>query len=179
MNKNKVSVQIEGRNYSIITSDDQSYVEEVAAEVTECIRNAAVHSCRLDTRDCAVLAALDFCDDRNKAIQKNADLVAKADQIITHSNELNKSCREFKEKLTEAINENTHLSKRVKVLEDQLRQLITENDELRNSNDNKQPSANQKKFEKTVQEKKAEKLMGYVPMRQYSLFEDNSKGKPD
>ena len=179
MVKKRVSVQIEGRNYAIITSDDQSYVEGVASEVTDCIRSAAVHSSQLDTRDCAVLAALDFCDDRNKAIQKNADLVAKADQIIAHSNELNKSCREYKEKLTEAINENTHLSKRVKVLEDQLRQLIIENDELRNSGDNKQLSANQKKFEKTVQEKKAEKLMGYVPMRQYSLFEDNSKGKTD
>lgn len=40
-------------------------------------------------------------------------------------------------------------------------------------------SGEQTKFEKTVQEKKAEKLMGYVPMRQYSLFEDNSKGKTD
>ena len=54
MNKNKVSIQIEGRNYAIITSDDQSYVEGVASEVTDCIRSAAVHSSQLDTRDCAV-----------------------------------------------------------------------------------------------------------------------------
>ena len=31
---------------------------------------------------------------------------------------------------------------------------------------------NEKKFEKTVRDKKTEKLMGYVPMRQYSLFEE-------
>ena len=35
------------------------------------------------------------------------------------------------------------------------------------------------KNDERLQEKKAEKLMGYVPMRQYSLFEDNSKGKTD
>ena len=175
MEKKKVSVQIEGRSYAIITSEDKSYVQKVAAEVTECIRNAASHSTQLDTRDCAVLAALDFCDDRNKAIKKNSDVVKKADQIIVRSNELNRACSEYKEKLTEAINESTRLSKRVKALENQLKELLDENEKLRNSCGGKQSDSEKDDFEKTVHDKKAEKMMGYVPMRQYSLFDGGKK----
>ena len=35
---------------------------------------------------------------------------------------------------------------------------------------------NKKKFEKAVKDKKTEKLMGYVPMEQYSLFEEKDGG---
>ena len=35
MEKKRVSVQIEGRNYVVITPEDRAYVYEVADEVTE------------------------------------------------------------------------------------------------------------------------------------------------
>ncbi len=175
MDKKRVSVQIEGRSYAIITSEDKAYVQKVAAEVTESIRNAASHSTQLDTRDCAILAALDFCDDRNRAAKKNGDVVKKADQIIAHANELNKTCTEYKERLAEAINENTRLSKRIKALENQLRILSEENERLKKSRDSRHADNLKKSFEKTVNDKKSEKMMGYVPMRQYSLFEDGKK----
>lgn len=70
MEKKRVSVQIEGRSYALITSDDEKYVQSVASEVTKRIRDAAQSSRNLDTRDCAILAALDFCDDKNKAQKK-------------------------------------------------------------------------------------------------------------
>ena len=146
----------------------------------------------MDTRDCAVLAAMDFCDDRFKAERRNRELVEKADQIIRQSAELAKQCKEYKTrlaeaadektnctelarqcaeyktKLTAAINENTNLTKRIKAQEEQLRQLLRENERLKKSAD---PNPdNEAKFEKTVRDRKAEKMMGYVPMRQYSLF---------
>lgn len=82
MEKKRVSVQIEGRSYSLITTDDEKYVQKVANEVLSHIRKAAQSTKQLDTRDCAVLAALNFCDDRNKALKKNKDYVEKADKII-------------------------------------------------------------------------------------------------
>ena len=172
MEKKRVSVQIEGRNYVVITPEDRAYVYEVADEVTECIRRAAQTGRNLDTRDCAVLAALDFCDDRNKAERKNKEVVEKADQIIRQSAELAKQCQDYKAKLAAAINENTNLTKRVKALEDQLRVMLKENEALKKNADLK-PLENQKKFEKAIRDKKTEKMMGYVPMRQYSLFEEN------
>lgn len=174
MEKKRVSVQIEGRNYNVITTEDKSYVLSVAEEVTNTIRSAAQTGRNLDTRDCAVLAALNFCDDSHKAERKNKELVEKADQIIRQSADLAKQCKEYKTKLAAAINENTNLTKRIKALEEQLRVLLRENEQLKKSGDTK-PQDNEKKFEKAVRDKKTEKLMGYVPMRQYSLFEDEKK----
>ena len=174
MEKKRVSVQIEGRNYALITSDDERYVHAVADEVTKRIRKAAQQSKQLDTRDCAILAALDLCDDRNKAVKKNKDVVNKADQIISNTNELNKRCGEYKEKLTEAINENTRLVKRIKALEAQLISLAQENEKLKTSVSKSEPEKERNQV-KTAEEKKKEKLMGYVPMRQYSLFDDKDE----
>lgn len=174
MVKKRVSVQIEGRNYALITSDDEKYVHAVADEVTKRIRKAAQQSKQLDTRDCAILAALDLCDDRNKAVKKNKAVVNKADQIISNTNELNKRCGEYKEKLTEAINENTRLVKRIKALEAQLISIAKENEKLKSSG-SKSESEKEQKQVKTTEEKKKEKLMGYVPMRQYSLFDDKDE----
>ena len=94
MEKKRVSVQIEGRSNSLITTDDEKYVQKVANEVLSHIRKAAQSTKQLDTRDCAVLAALNFCDDRNKALKKNKDYVEKADKIIQQTNDLNRLCKE-------------------------------------------------------------------------------------
>ena len=178
MEKKRVSVQIEGRNYVVITTEHRAYVHEVADEVIDSIRRAAQTGRNLDTRDCAVLAALDFCDDRNKAERKNKEVVEKADQIIRQSAELGRQCSDYKAKLAAAINENTNLTKRVKALEDQLRVLLKENEALKKNADSK-PLENQKKFEKAIRDKKTEKMMGYVPMRQYSLFDDDTGDQND
>ena len=171
MEKKRVSVQIEGRNYAVITTEDKAYVLRVAEEVTGSIRRAAQTSRSFDTRDCAVLAAMDFCDDWCKSELRNRQLVDKADQIIRQSADLSKQCREYKEKLAASINENTALTKRVKTLEEQLRVALRENERLKSGGESK-AAVKETKFEKTVRDKKTEKLMGYVPMRQYSLFED-------
>ena len=120
MEKKRVSVQIEGRSYSLITTDDEKYVQKVANEVLSHIRKAAQSTKQLDTRDCAVLAALNFCDDRNKALKKNKDYVEKADKIIQQTNDLNRLCKEYREKLTEAMNDNTRLINSNKELEKRL-----------------------------------------------------------
>ena len=171
MEKKRVSVQIEGRNYVVITSDDPAYVHAVAGEVTAGIRKAAQTGRHLSTRDCAIITAMNFCDDVHRAEQKNKDVAEKANQIIRQSGETGRQTRELKEKLTGAINENTALTKRIRALEDQLHTLIKENEQLKKAAESK-PLENEKKFEQTVRDKKTEKLMGYVPMRQYSLFEE-------
>ena len=50
MEKKRVSVQIEGRSYSLITTDDEKYVQKVANEVLSHIRKAAQSTKQLDTR---------------------------------------------------------------------------------------------------------------------------------
>lgn len=174
MDKRRVSVSLEGRSYVVITSDSEEYVRKVADEVSESILNASRSASQLDVRDCAILAAMDFCDDRNKAVARNDDLVQKADQFIKKNNDLNKRIAEYRERLTDAINENTTLVKRVKALEDQLASLTKENERLKKNGESKH-AENEKKFNKAVSDKKNEKIMGYVPMRQVSLFDNDPK----
>ena len=57
-------------------------------------------------------------------------------------------------------------------------ELTKDGEKLKKSGDSK-ALENEKKFEKTVRDKKNEKLMGYVPMRQYSLFEEDNAAKAD
>ena len=124
--KRKVTVQIEGRSYSVITTDDEKYVQKVADEVIEQIKTIITSSHHLDTRDCAVLAALNFCDDRNKALRNKKECISKADKIIRQTNDLNKQCTEYKNRLAEVINENTALTRKYLRLE-------KENQQLRNA----------------------------------------------
>lgn len=177
MLKKRVRVHIEGRNYALITDEDTRYVNQIADEVREHIRKTSKGPTQLDTRDCAMLAALDFCDERNKANKRAQELIEKADKIIQQTNELNRQCVEYKEKLTEAINENTRLSKKVKQLDEMIKSLEKENDILKKGVKNAEKQADKLAENKavTAEDKKKEKPKGYVPMRQYSLFEDDKK----
>ena len=214
MEKKRVSVQIEGRSYSLITTDDEKYVQKVANEVLSHIRKAAQSTKQLDTRDCGVLAALNFCDDRNKALKKNKDYVEKADKIIQQTNDLNRLCKEYREKLTEAMNDNTRLINNNKELEKRLAVLGHEVSQLKeklesvekgkekakseksepekNSVSKEKKTSNAKnnmteqsddipvnvlsnEAKKTEQELRNEKLLGYVPMTQFSLFDEDKK----
>lgn len=219
MEKKRVSVQIEGRSYSLITTDDEKYVQKVANEVLSHIRKAAQSTKQLDTRDCAVLAALNFCDDRNKALKKNKDYVEKADKIIQQTNDLNRLCKEYREKLTEAMNDNTRLINNNKELEKRLAVLGHEVSQLKEKLESVEKGKEKAKSEKTEPEKtepeknsvpkekktsdaknnmteqsddipvnvlsneakkteqelRNEKLLGYVPMTQFSLFDEDKK----
>lgn len=214
MEKKKISVQIEGRNYSLITTDDEKYVHKVANEVVSHIRKVAQSTKQLDTRDCAILAALNFCDDRNKAVKKNKDYVEKADKIIQQTNELNRLCKEYRDKLTESMNDNTRLTmnnreleKRIAVLRHEVSQLkeklgSVEKSEEKAESKKSEPETNSvpkgKKIssaknniteqsdnipvnvlsneaKKTEQKLRNEELLGYVPMTQFSLFDEDKK----
>ena len=95
---------------------------------------------------------------------------------MQHTNEMNKKCSDYRERLTDAINENTRLTKRIRALEDQLRVLVRDNERLKKYEPRKDDA--EKQFEKTLQERRAEKLMGYVPMEQASLFDGLEPEEP-
>ena len=79
MEKKRVSVQIDGRSYVVVTEDDEAYVREVAQTVSDSLLRASRSGKNLDVRDCAILVALDCCDDSMKAKRRNRALIEKAD----------------------------------------------------------------------------------------------------
>lgn len=161
--KRKVTVQIEGRNYSVITADDEKYVHNVADEVIAQIKEIITSSHHLDTRDCAILAALNFCDDRNKALRNKKDCISKADKIIRQTNDLNKQCTEYKNRLAEVINENTALTRKYLRLE-------KENQQLRNA---LQQAVNSAQTEENgaVEEEENDEIVRKMRQQQISLFD--------
>ena len=163
MEKKRVSVQIEGRSYSLITTDDEKYVQKVANEVLSHIRKAAQSTKQLDTRDCAVLAALNFCDDRNKALRNKKECISKADKIIRQTNDLNKQCSEYKTRLAEVINENTALTRKYKRLE-------KENEQLRNALQKAVNSAQAEENEGEDDEE-SDEIIRKMRQQQISLFD--------
>ena len=214
MEKKRVSVQIEGRSYSLITTDDEKYVQKVANEVLSHIRKAAQSTKQYRIRYCDLPPSFNFCDDRNKALKKNKDYVEKADKIIQQTNDLNRLCKEYREKLTEAMNDNTRLINNNKELEKRLAVLGHEVSQLKEKlesvekgkekaeSEKSEPEKNsvpkEKKTsdaknnmteqsddipvnvlsneaKKTEQELRNEKLLGYVPMTQFSLFDEDKK----
>ena len=161
--KRKVTVQIEGRNYSVITADDEKYVQNVADEVIAQIKEIITSSHHLDTRDCAILAALNFCDDRNKALRNKKDCISKADKIIRQTNDLNKQCTEYKNRLAEVINENTALTRKYLRLE-------KENQQPRNA---LQQAVNSAQTEENgaVEEEENDEIVRKMRQQQISLFD--------
>lgn len=161
--KRKITVQIEGRNYSVITADDEKYVQNVADEVIAQIKEIITSSHHLDTRDCAILAALNFCDDRNKALRNKKECISKADKIIRQTNDLNKQCTEYKNRLAEVINENTALTRKYLRLE-------KENQQLRNA---LQQAVNSAQTEENgaVEEEENDEIVRKMRQQQISLFD--------
>ena len=147
----------------MITADDEKYVQNVADEVIAQIKEIITSSHHLDTRDCAILAALNFCDDRNKALRNKKECISKADKIIRQTNDLNKQCTEYKNRLAEVINENTALTRKYLRLE-------KENQQLRNA---LQQAVNSAQTEENgaVEEEENDGIVRKMRQQQISLFD--------
>lgn len=66
MEKNKISVFVAGQKLTLITSDSERYVRDIASRVDTAI-NSMFTASNLSREKCAVMAALDFCDDEAKS----------------------------------------------------------------------------------------------------------------
>lgn len=66
MEKKKVTVFVSGQKLTLLTTESEKYVNDVANKVETTI-NSLFASSNLSKEKCAVMAALDFCDDETKA----------------------------------------------------------------------------------------------------------------
>ena len=115
--KRKVSVQIEGRSYALITADDEKYVQGVADDVIAQIKKIVTSTNHLDTRDCAILAALNFCDDRNKALRnKKESAFQRQIRLFVKQMTLISSVRSTKPDLQRLLTKTLHLPANIKDL---------------------------------------------------------------
>lgn len=66
MEKEKISVFVAGQKLTLISTDSERYVRDIASKVDTAI-NSMFTSSTMSREKCAVMAALDFCDDEAKA----------------------------------------------------------------------------------------------------------------
>ena len=72
--KNKVVVQICDKEYTLLTEEQESYVKEIAAEVTGMIDATAYKNLRTSKLDAAMITCLDLCDKLHKMSRDNDNM---------------------------------------------------------------------------------------------------------
>lgn len=97
--KSKVTVNIAGSPYTLVTTEDSSYVEEVAAQVGQ-MMTAVMQQSRVSALDAAVLTAVNAVDSALKEQQVSESLRAQLkdelEEMTKVKNELAEARREIK-----------------------------------------------------------------------------------
>jgi len=70
----KVKVRIAGTEYALLTDDKESYIREVADEVSQKMENMLAVNPRYSITMTAVLTALEYCDEYKKACENSVNL---------------------------------------------------------------------------------------------------------
>ena len=72
--KNKITVELCDKEYSLLWDESEDYVKSLAAEMNKMIDNMAFNNMRISKADAAVLTCLDLCDKNRKLIENNDNM---------------------------------------------------------------------------------------------------------
>ncbi len=95
MEKNKVTIFVAGQKYNLVTTDSEKYVTDIASKVETRINSLLAQS-SMSKEKCAVMAALDFCDDEAKAREALAQIKEQIKDYIDDSAKLRAEIDELK-----------------------------------------------------------------------------------
>jgi len=82
---NKVKINIAGTEYIVLSEDKESYVKDLADEVSKKMESMLASSNRYSMTMSAVLTALDFCDEYKKSITASDNLRAQIKDYLEES----------------------------------------------------------------------------------------------
>ena len=83
--KNKITVELCDKEYSLLWEESEDYVNSLATEMNRMIEAMAYNNMRISKADAAVLTCLDLCD-KNRKLSENNDNMRK--QIMMHVDEI-------------------------------------------------------------------------------------------
>lgn len=129
MEKNKVTIFVAGQKYNLVTTDSEKYVADIASKVETRI-NSMLTQTSMSKEKCAVMAALDFCDDEAKAREALAQI---------------------KEQIKDYIEDSAKLRTEIDTLKAQIEKLEGEKQEILNSKKTIVASHTEIKAEKEVE----------------------------
>ena len=96
--QNKVTVTIDGQEYTLVASEDESYMKKVAAHVDSKIAELREGG-TISGADAAVLAALNMADEYFKGLETAENLRAQIKESLEESKKLNLELSEAKREI--------------------------------------------------------------------------------
>lgn len=115
MEKKKISVFVAGQKLTLITTESEKYVSTIASKVDTAI-NSMFTSSNMSKEKCAVMAALDFCDDEAKARAALNELKEQIKDYIKDSETLRQENDALKSEIEKLKSEKEELLKSKKTL---------------------------------------------------------------
>lgn len=98
---NKHTVFVAGKRFVLLSDDKQKYVQKLATEVGDAIAKISEQNPTLDRRSAAILCALDYADDKYKAMGKSKSISDKAQPLIAQADKQSKQLRELKDQIAQ------------------------------------------------------------------------------
>lgn len=102
--QNKVTVTIDGQEYTLVASEDAAYMKKIAAHVDSKIAEVRQDS-RIPVLDGIVLAALNMADEYFKSLETAENLRAQIKDCLEESKKLEMELSEMKRELFKAQNQ--------------------------------------------------------------------------
>jgi len=99
--QNKVTVTIDDQEYTLVASEDASYMRKVAAHVDGKIKEVRQGG-KVSSSDAVVLAALNMADEYFKSLDAAENLRAQIKECLEESKKLNLELSEAKRELFKA-----------------------------------------------------------------------------
>jgi cell division protein ZapA len=124
--KNKVNVRIAGKDYTLVGSEPEEYIQKVALYVDKKLNTIMNQNSKLSTSMASVLTAINVADDYFKA-RENIDNLSK------ELNALREEVQKLRDENTSLTNENAVLANKNTNYQLQLAKREAELNEVRNS----------------------------------------------
>lgn len=153
--KKKIEVTIDGRNFTVIGTDDEEYIRNLSYYVDKRIKELVSKNAKLSPTMAATLAALNIADELNKVSQKYKELksntkepledfekvVKELESANQRIAELEKQCLDYKDETVkgrlsreEQFEEINTLKEKIEVKDNEIRKLNDLNKVLQNKN---------------------------------------------
>jgi len=78
---NKLTVKLDGREYTIVSEESREYMLEISDIVNKKLTDIKIKNCKLSTSMAALLVALNMADDLKKEEAKSAELLEENEEL--------------------------------------------------------------------------------------------------
>lgn len=113
MEKSKLKISICGYDFSVVTDEDRNYMANIAGKVERKVKNMLDNNSRLSTAAAALFAAMDYCDQAQKASGDGDNLRDQLKDYLEESSTARKQLEDSKKEIERLKREIAALRRRI------------------------------------------------------------------